>query len=337
MMKLPGVTRWWILACWLAWAQGVVSAEAFKRPVPPGGGPTVIHCAIAVLDVDEISDSNQNFTVNVFVHLRWSDPREAHGESGNRFRDAGEIWTPRMIFLNRQRIWSSLAPRVEIAPDGTISFRQQFWGDFSQPMNLHDFPFDLQRFEIRMLEAGSEPYGALEFRQDTRVGSFIVDEYSVADWKVVGSDIDNRDVELPNGGMAEGFAFIFEARRLSNHFVIKVVAPLLMIAVLSGVVFWLDPKDGASQLGVAVTACLTVIAYHIALSAKLPEIPYLTRFDIFVFGVTLMVFLTMIEVVVTTGMARSGKVEGARWLDRVSRLVFPSVLALVSVYAFVWH
>ena len=110
-----------------------------------------------------------------------------------------------------------------------------------------------------------------------------------------------------------------------------------MIVVLSGVVFWLDPKEGGSQLGVAVTAFLTVIAYHIALSSKLPEISYLTRFDVFVFGVTLLVFLAMIEVVITTGLARTDRLKAARWLDRVCRVVFPATLALIAVYAFVWH
>lgn len=330
--KMVFVAWLWLLAGVSGAAETVVS-----RPVPADGGPTPIKCAISVLDVDEISDSNQNFTVNVFIHLRWDDPREAHGGEGNLMKETGELWSPRMVFLNRQRLWSSMEPKVEVTPEGQVTYRQQFWGDFSQPMNLKDFPFDTQRFEIRAVETGSEPFGALELIQDPEVGSFIVDEYSVADWRVIDWEVDNKTVELPNGGQVESFSFNFEATRLSNHFLIKYIAPLLLIAVLSGVVFWLDPKDGSSQLGVAMTACLTVIAYHVALSAKLPEIPYLTRFDVFVFGVTLMVFLTMIEVVVTTGLARSGKIAQARWFDRVSRLIFPTALVFVSVYSFLWH
>ena len=36
----------------------------------------------------------------------------------------------------------------------------------------------------------------------------------------------------------------------------------------------------------------------------------------------------MIEVVVTTGLAQQGKIETARWLDRVCRLLFPGRLVL---------
>jgi len=45
---------------------------------------------------------------------------------------------------------------------------------------------------------------------------------------------------------------------------------------------------------------------------------FLTHFDVFVLGATLLVFLAMIEVVTMTGLARSGKVESARKLDRIS-------------------
>ena len=94
---------------------------------------------------------------------------------------------------------------------------------------------------------------------------------------------------------------------------------------------------GGRQLGVAVASFLTMIAYHIALNSKLPEISCLTRVDVLVFGATLLVFLAMIEVVVTTGLARTGRVHGALWLDRTCRLLFPGVLVLLTYYALVWR
>ena len=110
-----------------------------------------------------------------------------------------------------------------------------------------------------------------------------------------------------------------------------------MIVILSWVVFWLDPSEGGSQLGVAVTAFLTMIAYHVALTSLLPEISYLTRLDVFVFGTTLLVFFAMLEVVVTTGLARTNRVRTARWMDRVCRLIFPGLLTLLAFYAYLWY
>ena len=67
------------------------AASMSGRPVPDGEGPTIIRCAIAILDVDEISDANQNFTANVFARFEWEDPREAHGGTGRLTKALGEV------------------------------------------------------------------------------------------------------------------------------------------------------------------------------------------------------------------------------------------------------
>ena len=316
---------------------GAVASPIFERPVPEGGGPTEVFCAMAVLDVDDISDASQNFTVNLFARFAWHDPREAHERSGKIVKDLTEVWHPHLLFANMQRTWSSIGGSVEISPDGAVVLRQQFWGDFSQPMRLHEFPFDQQVFKIQVIPVGPEEFGEIELMEDPTFKSFVTENYSVANWEIVGSEVRSDSATLPNGDRIDSFSLIFTANRLSNHYVVKVIAPLLMIVALSWVVFWLDPSEGGSQLGVAVTSFLTVIAYHVALSSKLPEISYLTRFDVFVFGATILVFLAMIEVVITTGMARTNRVKGARWLDRLCRILFPSALGAMSVYAFVWH
>lgn len=321
----------------LVFSWGVSMAKDFERPIGPDGGPTEVRCVVGVLDVDDISDAHQSFTVNVFTAFRWKDPREAHGEPGSIKKPVGEVWFPNLTFLNRQRLWSSLGSFVEIEPDGEVVYRQQFWGDFSQPMNLHDFPFDQQEFNIQIVYAGSDEEGDLKLVATPEMDSFVTDNYSVADWKIVDFGTHSKALELPTGVRVPSFTLSFTAERLSQHYIIKVIAPLLMIILLSWVVFWLSPTEGGSQLGVAVTSFLTVIAYHVALGSKLPEISYLTRLDVFVFGGTIIVFLAMIEVVITTGLAQKGKVNAARWMDRACRVIFPGLLVLGTLYAYLWH
>jgi hypothetical protein len=321
----------------LAFLLAPVAAGDFERPIPAGGGPTVIHSAMGVLDVDDINDASQNFTINLFALFQWDDPREAHSGKGKITKELGDVWHPHLFFSNMQRTWSSFGGDVVISPSGGVALRQQFWGDFSQPMFLHDFPFDEQKFEIRVVAAGPEEFEEIKFVQNPDIPSFVAETYSVADWKVLGSGVSMAPLIFPNGRSTDSYTFSFTAKRLSNHHLIKNIAPLLMIVILSWVVFWLDPKDGGTQLGVAVTSFLTMIAYHVALKSTLPEISYLTRLDVFVFGATLLVFFAMIEVVVTTGLARTDRVARARRLDLICIFAFPSALALIALYAFVWH
>ena len=88
-------------------------------------------------------------------------------------------------------------------------------------------------------------------------------------------------------------------------------------------------------MGVAVTAVLTLIAYHIALTSKLPDISYLTRMDLFVFGSTLLVFSSLIEVVITSRLASAARVELARWIDVVCRVAFPVICSVVAYISLV--
>ena len=325
-------TRWsFVTGLLFVWC--VASASpVFERPVPEGGGATEIRCAIAVLDLDDIDDAKQNFTVNAYFQFAWVDPREAHGGQGKIIKDLKEVWHPRLLFVNQQRAWSNLGESVEISPDGRMVYRERFWGDFSQRMNLREFPFDRQNFAIQVVEAGPEELGEIELVQDPDTESFFAEDYSVADWKVVGSSTNSDLYVASTDNRVDAFSFVFTADRISNHYLIKVIAPLLLIVMLSWLVFWLDPSDGGSQLGVAITTFLTMIAYHVALASKLPEISYLTRLDIFVFTATLLVSLAMIEVVITTSLARSDRAETGRKVDRVCRVVFPISLALIVLY-----
>ena len=325
------------ISCIFAFGTLLAQENDFGRPIPEGGGATEVRCLIGVLDVDEISDADQNFTVNIFTRFSWEDFREAHGGKGKIKKLLIDVWHPNLLFLNRQQTWSSLGKYVEISPEGKVTHRLQVWGNFSQPLNLHDFPFDSQAFSIRVVNAGSDGMNGVNLVEDPEIESFVTKSYSVADWKIVGHDTDSIPLTLPSGADAPSFALTFTASRLSNHYMIKVVAPLLMIVLLSWVVFWLNPSEGGSQLGVAVTSFLTMIAYHVALSSKLPEISYLTRLDVFVFCGTTLVFLAMIEVVITTGLAQKDKLDVARWLDRICRVLFPVLLTLGGCYAYLWH
>lgn len=331
---LTGIVAIIALSLMTGWAE---EETVYERPVPEGGGPTEVFCTMGILDVDEISDADQNFTVNLFARVKWHDARLVHEGPGNLKRSLSEIWHPSLIFLNRQMIRSSASTVAEVSPGGMVSFKKQFWGNFSQPMNLHDFPFDQQSFGVQLVATGAEVGKDVVLLGDPDVPSFVTDSYSVADWKIIGNEVDTNPHVIPGVGEFASYKLVFTAKRLSYHHVIKIVAPLLLIVFLSQLVFWLSPSDGGSQLGVAVTSFLTVIAYHVALSSKLPEIAYLTKMDVFVFWGTILVFLAMIEVVITTGLAQRGKERIAVRLDWICRLVFPGLTIAGAFYAFVWH
>ena len=284
----------------------IVNAIAGDREALPG--IEQVFGAVAVLDVDVISSADQSFTINYYAEYRWKDPALAHDGPGTLRRNLQSIAAPRIILLNEQKTWSSLLSVVDITTEGEAILRERLWGDFSQPLNLRDFPFDRHRVEIPMV--------ALR---------------PVADWRISDYKVEAKPVALTATSKVNGLVVSFTATRIYNHHLIKYIIPLLLIVAMSWVVFWIDPTESSSQLSVAVTAALTLIAYHIALAGKLPDIPYLTRMDLFLFCSTLIVFAALLEVVITSRLARDGRESLARRWDQVCRFLFPiSYLAMTG-------
>lgn len=227
-----------------------------------------------------------------------------------------------------------------MAPDGTAVYRQRIVGTFAQLLNLRAFPFDDDTFRVRFVALGHRPE-EIEFVADEVAvamglidGVKIADTLTLQDWRITGATSRVQPYLVSHGVELAGFTIEFSAERRSAHFVIKVILPLILIVAMSWAVFWIEPNDAGTQMGVAITAMLTLIAYRFAIDGDVPKLPYLTRLDAFVLMCTVLVFLSMIEVMVTTKFAHRDRTDSARAIDRRCRWAFPLVFTVATVVIF---
>ncbi len=302
---------------------------------PPGNGeqPVRVAPSIYLLDLDGIDNVNQNFEANILYMANWNDPRLAHSGSGEISRPLNEVWNPRLLILNQQRIWKTFPEVVKIDPQGNVNYRQRLWGSFSQPLDLRDFPFDSQQLQLSVIAAGYTPE-EVELVPHSEKSSGVGKSLSVPDWDVIDWKVESSTFH-PGTELIEsmaGFTYSLRVERRHLFYVAKVIIPLVLIMAMSWAVFWMDPKEGGgTQIGISVTAILTLIAYTFAAGASLPKVPYLTRLDYFILFSTVLVFLALVEATVASYQARQGRVELARSIDRWSRWLFPSVFLLLAV------
>ena len=94
--------------------------------------------------------------------------------------------------------------------------------------------------------------------------------------------------------------------------------------------------NSGSQISLAVTTVLTLIAYRFAVDTDVPELPYITRLDAFILASTLLVFGSLVEVIVTTRLAEEARIPLARTIDRCSRVIVPAVFIVLSVVIFLY-
>ena len=322
------------LSLWLAFSLAFDTTALADTGRPNReAGPTKVTVGAIFLDIDGINGADQTFDANFFYMLSWSDPRLAHDQE-RKSMPLNEVWHPRIQILNQQKVWPTFPEVVSIAPDGQVVYRQRVWGTFSQPLNLRDFPFDRQSLSIQLVTAGYTVKD-LELVVDPRSG--MGERLSLPDWDILAFSVDATAIRpistLPTEIAA--MIFSFQADRRELFFIYKVIVPLVLIVAMSWIVFWIDPKESGTQISVAITTMLTLIAYRFAVGADVPKVDYMTRLDFFILGSTVLIYATLVQAVITSGLAKSGKVFEAREVDLWCRWLFPGgfiVLALESLW-----
>lgn len=312
------------------------------RPGALEGKPTTVDAAIWLTDIDSIDSSAQNFVANVYLMLQWKDPRLIHSGSGPKVFDVNHIWTPGMQIANEIGIVRRTFPEVvSVGPDGTVIYRQRFVGPFSQPLDLDDFPFDTQTFRLNFVSAASG-LNDIEFVRNKKwidaglpKAGGIAKDISLPDWKIESFDTLPLPYAVAPGIEVAGYAFDFTARRDVRHYIWKVLLPLLFIVMMSWGVFWIDPSQAGTQIAVATTSMLTLIAYRFAIDSQVPRVPYMTKLDQFMVVGTILVFMCLVQVIVTSRLAYVGKVEIAKKIDKMSRIFFPIIFVIGLTIALV--
>ena len=318
----------WFSMLLVAWESLPAAAVDVSRPAAES---TKVYMTIVILDMDGVNSADQSFVANVFFMFRWKDPRLVHQGSSAIIRPLDAVWNPKIQIINQQKIWLTFPKNVAIAPDGEVTYRQRAWGSFSQPLALHDFPFDKHRFSIHMVAIDSTP-DQIEIVLDTKQENGIVEKTSVADWEILEWKTDRKPYQpIPSMNPRAGYLFSFEAERKTGYFLAKVIIPLILIVAMSWVVFWIDPMESGTQISVAITTMLTLIAYRFAIDTDLPKVSYLTRLDDFILIATILVYASLIEVVVTSTFAKNGNLSKARSIDNWMRWIFPMTFAAVAI------
>lgn len=297
-----------------------------------GEGPTLLRTQMFALDIDEIDSASQSFTANLFFAVRWQDDRLAHPGPGNRTLGLNEAWSPNLQFVNQQKVFRTFPELLTVTPSGEVMYRQRVWGQFSQKLYLRDFPFDEQHFEAVLVPAlpGLNADHALMVADENHLSGldpgYSLPDWSIVDWQAVPAEYNPTSLPVPD----PAFVFAFETRRHVGYYYFKVILPLLLIVAMSWIVFWIDPTEMGTQVSIAVTSMLTLIAYRFMVGQDLPKVSYLTRMDLFILGSTVIVFVSLFEAVLTGVLAKGGRLKAARTIDWISRIVFPVSSALVA-------
>ena len=301
------------------------------------GEPTIIEVGLFVIDVDEIDDVNQRFSVDIFISARWSDPRlalpDAERQGQRRFMSLEDIWTPRILVINDRGLTPRLREGVNVDDFGNVRFQNRLTGELATNLEFQEFPFDTQQLPIQII---SYEYSTDEMQFSTE--SVLVTEggtFSIEGWNLrplepeVGVYVPpNAGVELPQ------LIYTMEAERDSDYYVLTMLVPMSLIIFMAWTVFWMQPNLVPPRIAISTASIFSLIALGVSIRLGLPKVSYLTRADIFVLGCTLLVFIALGVAVLGSRWANSDRMEQALQANAIARWVYLLLFVVVSYAAF---
>ena len=148
-----------LLFCLLLTAVGGsdAAAQAETRQLADAMEPVPVSVGFLLIDVHDIDGASQSMRVDFSVHLSWKDESLAGKWPRTHTLDVSETWVPDVLVLNDLSLSRKRRERVEVEPDGTVTWRQRYFGDIAVGMYLKDFPADRHTLDIRFVSAMDPP------------------------------------------------------------------------------------------------------------------------------------------------------------------------------------
>lgn len=224
---------------------------------------------------------------------------------------------------------------------------QRIKGRFRGHFRLHSYPFDEQTLPI-IIEDSESNLKELVFVPDSDVNAsamaWVDPELIVPDWEkhsaMFNVDVHQYKTDFGLGSKDESaysrFAFKVVLRRTFVPHLIKFILPLIIIAGMAYMVFFINATEFETQCGICVTALLSAVALHISQADALPAVGYLVMSDKIFILFYVVIFSALVQTVVNNQYAKTGRIEVAVKLDRIFRYAYVAVLvvgvALIFLY-----
>jgi len=311
-------------------------ANPLLEPPAGNGHPVAVTISLALLNLTDIDEVGERFHINAYLFMGWHDPRLKYVQTPqqpavNRYAK-GEIWSPTVEVINAVDPRQSFDTKLRTNPDGVVSYTERFSVAVTSRFALRSFPFDSQTLNlvIRPYIGERKEFSLVADPRHTRMVVEFKSYSSLASWDVRALDVQTATAQAADGSSVSEARFQLSLKRKSAFYVYKVIVPLLLMVSLSWAVFWIEPGDLATQVQIAVTTVLTIIAFAFAISANLPRVPYLTFIDAFFLTCYIFVFVAIIELMSVHLSHRTSGAELAVRIRRHSRWAVPLAFLITN-------
>ncbi|XP_059609096.1 gamma-aminobutyric acid receptor alpha-like [Phlebotomus argentipes] len=294
-----------------------------------GGRPAVVEVDIMVRSMGPISEVDMTYSMDCYFRQSWVDRRLAfHGAQDTlalSISMLARIWKPDTYFYNGKQSYlhTITTPNkfVRLHQDGRVLYSSRLTIKAGCPMNLEDFPMDVQRCPLKF---GSFGYTTTDvvYRWNQKRQVAIAEDMKLSQFDLVDCPAENvTDTVLHSDSanqstqqkayLAEYSMLLvnFHLQRHMGNFLIQVYGPCILLVVLSWVSFWLNREATADRVSLGITTVLTMTFLGLEARTDLPKVPYPTALDFFVFLSFAFIFATILQFAVVHYFTKYGSGE----------------------------
>ncbi|MCP5095532.1 MAG: hypothetical protein GY943_08275 [Chloroflexi bacterium] len=319
--------------------QNVGASEPPEREpvfVMPPQEPTDVKIGLYLIHVNKISEPSDPFptmTVEMFMDLQWQDERLAFDPDvvgvdkkvyleHDAALELDQIWWPDIEVENEEEARQSETLELIIFPNGMVEYEERFNVVVSTKMDLLDFPFDKQVFEVDLeSSAWDENYLRLTANEE-KIG-WEETLYS-PEWTYTDYETEIRlEKEIRSPDSFHEFIYKIYASRQTGFYVWKLATPFMIVVVMTWALLWIEGEKIFLRMRAALIGVVSVVTFHRILAGFLPRISFLTLADYVIIISYLFTSAVIIELTILHQLQTHNREALALKVERIGRWLIP--------------
>lgn len=320
------------------------SLESSPLLLPPNlDAPTEVLVGVYVLQITELNETAETFSVEAILELSWQDDRHQFnpedvgtelrtftGVEVLRLLELGLLWMPDLHILTVQGERLIEDRDVKIHADGRIVSQERFHAEIQIPqIDFHRMPFDNQPLQIP-LESLSLDSGIIQLLPNNDLMGY-GDALGIEDWDITGFSVNVAERQpVWMDAPVSTLTFEMTAERQNAHFFFAIGIPMLVILIVAWSTLFLS--DHNLRIDMMVAALLMFVAFNFTITDELPPIDYMTFIDAIIAAAYVTTGAAVVVNLYSRYLHERGHDERSKLVNRLSIIIVPSAyMALVAI------
>ncbi|XP_012617421.2 gamma-aminobutyric acid receptor subunit theta [Microcebus murinus] len=269
-----------------------------------GGAPVPVRISVYVSSIEQISETNMDYTITMFFHQTWKDSRLAYYETNLNltldYRMHEKLWVPDCYFVNGKDAYVhdvTVENRVfQLHPDGTVRYGIRLTTTAACSLDLHKFPLDKQACKLEVESYGYTVEDIMLFWEGDGSAMHMTEKLHIPQFTFLGRTITSKEVYFYTGSYMR-LILKFQLQREVNSYLVQVYWPTVLTTILSWISFWMNYDSSAARVTIGLISMLILTTIDSHLRDKLPHISYIKAIDIYILVCLFFVFLSLLEYV----------------------------------------